>query len=183
MKVSFRTKYRDLIAFNIHIFYRSPIVIGMAIIILVIGIKPNWQAVINTAGDKPQFFQIVLFIILELVPLAIMFVLSTSQILLFNLSKRLKTVHTVETINLGEDVSITLGEEVIYTKSTNKRIEISWTDLQFLAQTRNYIFMYGTKRKNLVIPKRAFDSVEAIEEFWNACKAKVKKRQRKRSKM
>ena len=84
-----------------------------------------------------------------------------------------KTVYTDRTITLGENVTINFGDDVITSESTNYSTEIQWTSIQKLAKTRSYVFLFITQRRNLVIPKRAFDSDKAFNQFWSACKLKV----------
>jgi hypothetical protein len=174
MKVSFRTKYSDIIAFNFHVYFQSPIIYGIIVIILIIGIKPNWQSVIQIASGETQFFQIVMFTFLQLIPVAIMSTIFVLCLLLLNINKKCKTIYTDETITRGNDVTVTLSDDYIISESNYSRSEVQWTDVQFLAQTRSHIYLYGKQRKNLIIPKRAFDSDKACEQFWKDCQAKAK---------
>ncbi len=174
MKVSFRTKYSDIIAFNFYIFSRSPITFGIIVIILIIGIKPNWQAVIHIASDETQFFRIALFALLQLIPVAIMLIIFVLCLLLLNINKKYKTIYTDETITRGNNVTVTLGDDFIISESNSSRSEVQWIDVEFLAQTHSHIFLYGKQRKNLIIPKRAFDSDEACDQFWRSCLSKIK---------
>jgi hypothetical protein len=169
MKVSFRIKYSDLIAFNFHYFFRSPIFLGLLVFILVIGIKPNWQAVNNVAAERSLTYRLIFFVILELLPVVFAYLLVALALLLGNISKMNKTVLT--------DNTITLSENVIITESAYARSEIQWTAAQKLVRTRSHIFIYITQHSAFIIPKRAFDSDDACDQFWNACQARLKAKQ------
>lgn len=165
MKVSFRNKYRDLIAFNFRHTFHSLLFLGSFVFIIVIGIKPNWQSVNHIAADESLSFRLVFFVILELVPVVFVYLITALVLLLSNIGKMNKTVLT--------DCTITLGDDVIITESAYSYSEVQWTAIQKLVRTRSHIFLYVIQHGALVIPKRAFDSDEACDRFWSACQAKV----------
>jgi hypothetical protein len=173
MKISFRTKYRDVIAFNFYVIFCSPIFLGLLVLVTIIGIKPNWQEVLRVSADRSLTFQLILFVILELFPLAMMSAILTLGLLLTSTSKKVKTVYTDRTIALGDDVRINFGDDGITSESANSHTEIQWTAVQKLVRTRSHIFLFVTQRRNLVIPKRAFDSDNAFNQFCSAFQAKV----------
>ncbi len=166
MKVSFRTKYRDLIAFNFHHVFRSLIFYGLLVFIIVIGIKPNWQAVSHVSADKSLPFKLVLFVVLELVPVVFAYLFVGLGLLLSNIGKMNKTILT--------DCTITLSDDIIILESVYSRSEVQWTAIQKLVQTRSHIFLYVQQHGAITIPKRAFDSEDACDQFWAACQARMK---------
>ena len=166
MKVSFRPKYRDLIAFNFHHIFHSLLFLGLIVFILIIGIKPNWQAVVHTASDKSLAYRIVLFVILELVPVVFVYLCIALFLLLANIRKMNKTFLA--------DSTITLDDDVIITESVHSRSEVQWSAIQKLVQTRSHIFLYIMKHGALIIPKRVFASDEDLDMFWAICQARVK---------
>jgi hypothetical protein len=174
MKVSYRTKYRDLLAFNFYVYFRSPVFLGLLVIFLIVGIYPNWRAVIHSASDESLLYQIVLFAFLQAIPLVISSIFLALCLLLATIGKKTKPAFTDETITIGNDVIITLGDDVIISESACSRSEVQWTAIQKLVQTRSHIFLFVTQRRSLVTPKRAFDSDETYEKFWPACQAKVR---------
>jgi hypothetical protein len=167
MKVSFRYKYLDLIAFNFYHLFRSIIFYGFLVFIILIGIIPNWQAANHAAADKSMIYRIVLFVILELVPVVISYIVLALVLLLANIGKMNKTVLT--------DSSIILNEDILVTESAYSHSEIQWTAIQKLVRTRTYIFLYIMQHGALVIPRRAFESDAAFDQFWSFCQAKLKK--------
>jgi alpha-tubulin suppressor-like RCC1 family protein len=113
MRVSYRCTYRDLIAFNFHQIFLSPVFLGILGLILVIGFKPNWGSVVQLAADRSLIFRIIFFIVLELVPVFIMCFTVAVVLLLSNISGRNKTVLT--------DCAITQGDDLIVTESQYSR--------------------------------------------------------------
>ena len=107
----------------------------------------------KVSADKSLFFRLVLFVILELVPIDFAYLSIGLVSILANISKMNKIVLT--------DSTFTLGEDVFITESAYFRSEVQWTAIQKVVRTRSHIFVYLSQWRAIVIPKRAFDSGDA----------------------
>ena len=117
---------------------------------------------LKTEGQE----QIVFFIILILIPVLLLVILISLLLVLANIGKMNKTVLT--------DCAITLGDDMILTESAYARSEVQWAAIQKLVKTRSHLFLFVRKLDDLVIPKRAFNSDEECNRFWDMCQAKLK---------
>jgi hypothetical protein len=107
-----------------------------------------------------------MLIILDLMPIVFLYLFIGLGLVISNIGKMNKTVLT--------DSSIILNDDVIITETKYLRSEVKWSAVQKLARTRTHIFMYVLQHGALTIPRRAFTNDEAYEQFWSACRAKVK---------
>ena len=161
MKVSYRNKLLDIIIFNIFHLSRSPIMLGiLAILLTVIGWS-NWQ----TAAEYSQLVKILVFAILQLLCVAVLLLLMLLTLILSNISKMNKTVLA--------DTDITLGPDYITSESKYSRSELRWDAVQKLVRTRSHLFIYVMQHGAIVIPRRAFNTDDAWEQFWLACQART----------
>ena len=167
MTISFQIKYRDLIAFNFYDIYHSLVFRGILILLMAIGAYPNWRAASDVASERTLLYQIVLFIILELIPILFVYLMSVLTIFIVNLGKMNKTVVTACTF--------TFDEEVIKTKSVYSYSELRWAAVQKFKQTRTHIFLYIKQHGALVIPKRVFESNDACDLFSVECQSRIEK--------
>jgi hypothetical protein len=166
MKASYRVKFLDIILFNVYHWSRSPIML----VITLIGIGTisilNWQTVFKGSDEILLIVRIFTFAILETLIIAGYFIVLLLTIIFTNISKMNKTVLT--------DCVITLGTDIISTESKFVRAEYKWDAIQRLIRTRSYIFLYVMQHGALIVPKRAFQSNEALEKFWLECNARIK---------
>jgi hypothetical protein len=113
--------------------FRSPIFLGLLVLLIVSGIKPYWQAVMHVAPEKSLPSQIVLFIILNLIPVLFLVILISLLLVLANVGKMNRTVLT--------DCTITLGDDMILAESAYARSEVQWAAIQKLVKTRSHILI------------------------------------------
>lgn len=167
MKISFRNTFRDLVNFNLYVMFHSPVVFIFTGICVAFLTKPNWDAAMKAGDDHSLAFRVILFTILELIPVAFMGIVTVIAMILGNISKMNKTVLT--------DVTHTFGEDAIHSESQYSKSEIMWTAVQKITRTKSYIYLFVMQSSAIVIPKRAFATQEAWEDLWKFCSEKKQK--------
>ncbi len=162
MRISYRNKLFDIIAFNLYHLARSPIMIGVGVLALSFNCWMSWQGFSESTSLLVRLivstiFQFAFDVILAVVLLGV--------IILGNISKMNKTVLT--------DFSITISPDSFISDSQFSHSELKWSAVQKLSRTRSYIFMYVTQHGAIVIPRRAFTTQETWDQFWLACQSGV----------
>ena len=166
MKVSFNIKFIDLIFFNLHHWFNSSFMLGFFAVLFSIITFINWQAVARQADERSLFVNIFTFIILELMIFTVLAVFLLITIIISNISNMNKTILT--------DCVVTLNSELISTESKYARAEYQWNAVQKLSQNSKYIFLYVMQHSAVIIPKRAFQNAQELENFWQECKSRIK---------
>ena len=126
----------------------------------------NWQAVAKRADENSLFVTIFTFAVLEFIFVAVIGIVLFLTLIASNISKMNKTVLT--------DCVIILSPDSISAESEYARAEYQWNAVQRLAQNPKYLFLYVMQHGAVIIPKRAFQSKQELENFWQQCQAKVK---------
>ena len=166
MEVSYRVRFLDLIMLNVYHSFRSP---SMLIILLGgIGIISvlNWQTIFGVSDEYPLIVTIITFMIMEIPFILGYFILIFLTIVLANISKMNKTILT--------DCVVTLDADTVSTESKFARAEYKWNAIQKIVRTRYYLFLYFMQHGALIIPRRAFQSDEDFDKFWQECIARAK---------
>ena len=166
MRVSYRIKFIDLILFNIYHWFHSPFMLGFFAVLFSIITLLNWQAVTKQADEHSLFVNVFTFAVLEFVFVAVIVIVLLLTVIVGNISKMNKTVLT--------DCAITLNPDSIFAESKYARAEYQWNAVQKLAQNSKYLFLYVMQHGAVIIPKRAFQSNQELENFWQECQARVK---------
>jgi len=66
-----------------------------------------------------------------------------------------------------DDAGLTSDSEVAH-------VEIKWSSFEKFKETKNRFLIYQTKDVAGIMPKRAFPSLESVEEFRNLLASKVR---------
>jgi hypothetical protein len=167
MKVQYRNTFRDIIVFSLRHNSRSPVVIGSLVFFLVV------FAFVLKAALPPELSsveKVFVFLVSELIAAAFLAALMAVNIVLSMISKRNRTVLTDHTIILGDDSFVEQTEF--------NRNEQTWTGVQKLARTSNYIFIYIAQHMAHVIPRRAFTSDAEWDAFFAFCEQRVARAKR-----
>ena len=164
--VVYRNSFRDYLGFSIYYYVRNPVIWGIFIIILAVGIKPNLGSVLEVAADHSLVYQVILFITLELVPEFIFLFIIITGIVIDSLIKSLHSRHI--------QCSITLGNGVILNETQYSRGELKWQGVRKIARTKNYIYLFILHHGAICIPRSAFSSTQSWDSFFAECQAKAK---------
>lgn len=151
----------------------SPVLSVLFILFMIIAFKPTWQSVIRLAADRSQTYQIILFLVSFLVPLAFLFVIFVLLLFIMNKYKNVKTIYTDKTIFAGSEVQIRIEDDAIISESGQFRSEVNWSEIQRINKTRGHIIIFVSQHRNLIIPKRAFERPSDFDVFWSVAKSKV----------
>jgi len=75
----------------------------------------------------------------------------------------------------GTDMArtITLQEDGIFSENSTSNGLIKWNGILHVARGKNTIFLFIGKRLTVLIPKRAFNSEDELNEFYNIVNEKV----------
>jgi len=165
MKIQYKNTFRDILAFCLYHYPRSPFVIvsygiGFALISFTIfrALPKDGNPVTNG----------IVFVGMELVVFSIFVAVLALSALLSMISRKNKTVFTEHTIALGEESFIT---ETPYSKTEQK-----WKIVQKLARTRKHIFIYVAQHMAHVVPRRAFRDDLEWEGFYDYCWGKTQEK-------
>lgn len=170
MQIHYRHTFRDIMTWNFYYLFHSPILYGVFIVILGIGIKPNINA-ISRYTDLSQFSKIIFFIVLELVPVILSIIIMVVMMLLFMIGKGNKNVYA--------DHTLTLSDEHIESESEVGKAELSWKAIQKIVRTKAYIYMFVSPHNAVSVPRRVFASNAEWDQFWAICQANTPQKKKK----
>ncbi len=151
----------DIFSASLQQLFHQPFLIAFFAILLTLTSYTNWQAI---SPERTLLVRLVSVIILELIPF--MFVTAVIGLFIFlnTFSKKNKTLLTEQTI--------TLDESFLACQSEYARSEVKWKAVQRIVRTRSYLFLYLSQMGAMLIPKRAFNSKEQWDSFFEFCVAK-----------
>ena len=167
MRITYRNKLLDIIAFNIYHQLHSPILLGVLGLCLVVIARSIWSIVSEAQSEYSVLVQIITFTILQGVCVAAGVVGILLYLILANMSRMNK--------GLLSECTITLGPEFITTESQLSRSELKWNAIQKIRRTSSHLFLYISQHGAIVIPKRVFNSDAASEEFWLLCQEQTRR--------
>jgi hypothetical protein len=167
MQIRYTNTFRDILAFCLYHYARSPIVLasyafGGALLSLTIV-----QAVQSLPGNTPLYVKAFAFLFVEFLALTLVGALYAALLVLSMVSRRNKTVLTDHRFALAPESFV---DETAYSKT-----EFKWSAVQKLARTRRYIFVYVAQHAAHVIPKRAFQDDAEWNAFYQFCRERTSK--------
>lgn len=158
MKITYRNKFSDRLAFAAYHLPRNPIfllfTIGFFLLITFESVVPSIR---SARADSSMVVQIVAFIFTEMVLAAVLVSFWTVITVVMMISKKNKPLYCERTL--------TIGDETFFTESEYGRSETKWTVVQKLARTRTLIIIYLSQETAVIIPRRAFEN----KAQWDAC--------------
>ena len=156
MKVNYKTNFGDFIAFAWHHQTRSPIIMGL--LLLVSGFS-SWIASRSSTGKYPFIFIVIAWFMLTTINFAVIFILGFFIGIFTEISKKNKTFLTDNTIELTENN--------IITENHYGRSELVWDIVQKVKRTKRFVLIYTAQSKAILVPKRAFINVQEWNDFYN----------------
>src|SRR5262245_32383841 len=132
MTIRYKNLFRDLLAFCLYHYPRSPVILGSHAVLLVLVLLIASSAI---AKDDTHFAaKIIALVLIALLAVLFMVAISAASVVLSVISRRNKTFLTEHTISLAENG---FTSETPYARTDYK-----WSIVQKLARNRNYIFIY-----------------------------------------
>ncbi len=154
--ISYNNTRRDLLAFQLHHFRRSPIMwLPVALLGLMFFLMASEQALLT------RIVATVIFLILQL-PVLLAFY---AAILTLNLLLRKDRNSPPETV--------TLSDAGLQIKTATSFQEHQWAGIKKVSHTRRHLFIYLTPSIACIVPRRVFASAGEWESFNEFCRIKT----------
>jgi hypothetical protein len=168
MTLSYRLTFLDRLAFAAYHLPRNPVILLVSVgFFLLVTFQSVLPAVRELPADTSVFVRVFTFAFVESMLALVLLAAMAGIILLTMLSRKNKTLHC--------DKTITLGEEAFIGESQYGRSETRWAMVQKLARTRTLILIYLAQESAVLIPRRAFESTEQWDAFYEYCRRKTKR--------
>jgi len=163
MAVVYKNTFGDLLSFHFYHYVRSPslyLISGAFVLLMAV---TDVHQIMSLPGPHLQRIAVlVVYELLLVVALAIFWmVVPLLAVAMAWISKKNQILVAERTVQLRDDSIVV---ESVYYKT-----EIKWKALQKLARTQAYIYLYTAKSNAIVIPRRAFQNVQAWDEFFESC--------------
>jgi hypothetical protein len=166
LTLEYRLGFRDHLALTLYAIFRSLYFWGTALVLVLLPFKANVDAVMQVSGHRPLLWRAIMLIMMQLAPLGV-FALLVAGLALVSIASRMnRTQHTLN--------RVTFGEGGIEGESAYVRSAFQWSMIKKVRRTRAYIYLFPQSRAAMVIPRRAFASQSAWDQFWESCQAKVR---------
>ena len=156
MKVNYKNTFGDLVAFLWHSQTRSPVQMG---IILLISGFISWQGSQSSIGKHHMAIIAVAWLMVTTFIFVVLLIPAFLISILGIISKKNKPFFA--------DKFIELTENNIITESRYGRSELAWGIVQKLKRTRHVILIYTGQSVAIVIPKRAFTNEQDWDAFYS----------------
>ncbi len=162
MTLSYQNTFGDRLAFAAYHLPRNPLILVLSAgFFLFITFSSTVPALKESLFRHSVVASVLAFILVELLLATGMVAFWAVITVLTMISRRNKPLFCRKTISLGEEGFIGQSE---YGRS-----EIRWAMVQKLTRTRRYIFIYLAQENAVVLPRRAFESVEKWNAFYEFC--------------
>jgi hypothetical protein len=156
MTITYANTRRDLLAFQLHHFRRSPIVwLPVALLGLMFFLMAPDDALATRIVAAMIFLALVLPILLAFYAAA----------LTLNLLLRKDRNSAPETV--------TLSDAGLQIKTATSFQDHQWTGIKKVCRTRRHLFIYLTPSIACIVPRRAFASADEWEAFSEFCRRKT----------
>lgn len=167
MEVVYRLNEKDLLAGMRFMEDVSPLakrVYGGVILFLVL--LPCFDFVVTTLAERQLTLYNVVDLIIQLL-LIILFIVLVKKFVVPILHRHI--VAELKKSNLGvlEESRISLEEDAVVASSTVVESRLGWSGVTGVYQNENYIVIMIANQQGYIVPKRAFASDEAVNQFYN----------------
>ncbi len=159
MKVTYTNSFRDVLAGYRYMFTRTPVGIGLHLLIL---IGTCWP-VIQTVSDEGVFVTVFVCTIMLVLFYTGLSLLMTLLIALMVIPQRNNAVLT--------EHSIAIDEDMLIEKTEHNRSEFRWSMINKVVKTRRHLLIFVSSFSCHIVPRHAFVSREEGDAFYAACLA------------
>jgi hypothetical protein len=154
----YRLTARDLLAFNLYHFHRSPLML----LILAGSVLPIlWRFYAEIPATKGLGSVLGQFLFAAAV-LALVAWLLLLFVVVLTLLTRLNS-------NILTDHVVTITESSVMEETPNSRIETNWAGIQKIRSNKKYLFLYIAAHLAHVIPRRAFENDASWQATFDCC--------------
>jgi len=167
MKIRYENKFRDVLAFNLFMSTRSPLLHAMHLAVFVSATLLAWK--VSPALDSPMLIsEAVRFIASATIGAAVLVLFFA-----FYLSVAALAAALMKCDSLLAERAVTLGTDAVSEESFWLRTQFRWNSVRKISRTRRYIFLFIAQYGALVIPRRAFQTGTQWELFYEVCRGKA----------
>lgn len=162
MKITYRNRFRDWLAFQAYCAPRNPVIILTSVgFFLFVTSQIVLPAMHQTAAGVPLAASVVGFILVELLLIAFILAFLAFVTILPMIFPRDKLLYCERTLSTGADTFITESE---YNHSETK-----WSVVRKLVRTRSHIFLFLGQHNAFVVPRSAFEEASEWDAFYKVC--------------
>lgn len=160
-EVRYTNEYHDFVAFYRHYLRWSPAVIGLLFVALVLTTASGLR---QLPTNSNLIVNITVWLVVALLPVVLLAALFALGIMLVSLyMARSQTT----------EYTAILTAETFIEQSVASENVTTWNDVHKVAQTETHLILYTSPRAAYIIPRRAFPSQIAWNEFVTFCERKV----------